>query len=79
MRFLLPGFNGAARQPILLKFERLLRGLGLSCARKALSKGRPSPGLLREVGELASFIAPGPLVGAVVLLDRSIHFGVERF
>ncbi len=64
---LLPGFNGAANQPILMKAEKRLNALGFSSVRKALSKGRPTPGLEREVAELASIIE-GP---DVVLVGRS--------
>lgn len=64
---LLPGFNGAANQPILMKVEQRLKALGISCVRKALSRGRLTPGLEREVAELASFVE-GP---DVVLVGRS--------
>ena len=64
---LLPGFNGAADQPILMNLERRLALIGVSCARKALSRGKPTPGLEREIAQLTTFIEGAP----VVLAGRS--------
>ena len=48
---LLPGFGGGADQPILVALERALASRGLGATRAALTRGRPSPGLAREVAE----------------------------
>lgn len=64
---LLPGFNGRASQPLLVKTERALLPLGLSVSRHALRPGKPSEGLKREMAELRSFIEMTP----VVLVGRS--------
>ncbi|HSP20189.1 MAG TPA: hypothetical protein VLQ79_11775, partial [Myxococcaceae bacterium] len=46
---MLPGFGGGADQPILLRLERALADRGVPSLRAALSPGRPSPGLAREL------------------------------
>ena len=46
---MLPGFGGRADQPILVRLESTLRERGVSSLRAELPRGRPSPGLGREV------------------------------
>ncbi len=59
---LLPGYNGAANQPILVKLEKRL--VGWSCERHELKRGRPSEGLSREMGELSQWArADSVLIG----------------
>lgn len=60
---LLPGFGGAASQPVLVKLERRLVALGFECRRLAPPRGRPTPGLEREVAWLRAHLdaAPGPV------------------
>jgi predicted alpha/beta-hydrolase family hydrolase len=48
---MLPGFGGGADQPVLVALERALRTHGLGATRAALTRGRPSAGLAREVAE----------------------------
>lgn len=52
---LLPGFNGAARQPILVKVADALEGWSASFP--GMTKGRPSPGFARELQFLSNAIA----------------------
>ncbi|MBM4783204.1 MAG: alpha/beta hydrolase [Archangiaceae bacterium] len=53
---LLPGFNGAARQPILVKLAEALDGW--SATFPGMTKGRPSPGFARELEFLSKAIPP---------------------
>ena len=46
---MLPGFGGRADQPVLVRLERALRDRGVTALRAELPRGRPSPGLAREV------------------------------
>lgn len=64
---LLPGFGGAANQPVLVKLSARLEALGFSCLRLVPPRGPLTPGLEREVGWLSSCLAqvepPRVLVG----------------
>lgn len=53
---LLPGFNGAARQPILVKVAQALDGWSPSFP--GMTKGRPSAGFERELQFLSKAIPP---------------------
>lgn len=53
---LLPGFNGAARQPILVKLAVALEGWSASFP--GMTKGRPSPGFERELQFLSKAVGP---------------------
>lgn len=53
---MLPGFGGGADQPVLVALERALASRGLGATRTALTRGRPSPGLAREVAEAAAHV-----------------------
>lgn len=46
---MLPGFGGRDDQPVLVRLERALRDRGVTAMRAQLPRGRPSPGLAREV------------------------------
>ncbi len=61
---LLPGFGGAAEQPILVKFSTRLEALGFSCRRRAPKRGKLTPGLELETAWLSKVLAevPGPHV-----------------
>ncbi len=61
---LLPGFNGRATQPILVRLARRLAALGMRCQRLALARGRPSPGLGSEQAQVAAAVRGqrGPLL-----------------
>jgi predicted alpha/beta-hydrolase family hydrolase len=48
---LIPGFNGTAKQPMLVRLAKLLKPL--ECKRITLPRGRPSPGLAVEAAALA--------------------------
>jgi pimeloyl-ACP methyl ester carboxylesterase len=50
---LVPGFNGTAAQPMLVRLSRLLEAAGLDTERVTLPGGRPSPGLAVEAAALA--------------------------
>jgi pimeloyl-ACP methyl ester carboxylesterase len=50
---LLPGFNGAARQPLLVKVAKAA-GAGFSAEYPGMVRGRPSPGFERELAHLES-------------------------
>src|SRR5690242_791166 len=50
---LVPGFNGTARQPMLVRLAKLLEARGLTAKRIALPRGRPSPHLEVEAAALA--------------------------
>jgi predicted alpha/beta-hydrolase family hydrolase len=67
---LLPGFNGAARQPILARLASAL-GAGATCFFPGLPRGRPSPGFGRELAFLHDAIANAGLSSAPVLVGRS--------
>lgn len=60
---LLPGFGGRATQPLLVKLERRLVERGYACQRLAPPRGRPTPGLEREVAWLSAQLdgAAGPV------------------
>jgi len=61
---MLPGFGGRADQPVLLQLEEALRQRGLSGLRAALPRGRPSPGLLREVAVARALARSDPAIHA---------------
>jgi pimeloyl-ACP methyl ester carboxylesterase len=63
----LPGFNGAARQPILLRVAAAL-GSEIDARFPGLPRGRPSAGLAREVAHVRAVL---PRVRRVVLVGRS--------
>ncbi|MCA2979560.1 MAG: hypothetical protein INH41_27155 [Myxococcaceae bacterium] len=67
---LLPGFNGAARQPVLARLGAALSP-GHRCEYPGLPRGRPSEGLTREVRFLEAAIAGLALDGPPVLVGRS--------
>ena len=54
---LLPGFNGAARQPLLVKVAKAA-GAGFVAEYPGVPRGRPSPGFEKELGHLASRLSP---------------------
>lgn len=54
---LLPGFNGAARQPILVAVAKAVADR-FSAEFPGLPRGRPSPGFSRELAHLAAHLAP---------------------
>jgi predicted alpha/beta-hydrolase family hydrolase len=66
---LLPGFGGTAAQPLLVRLEDALAGVGLGARRAAPPRGRPSPGLGVEVAWLAGVL--GTLAGPRVVAGRS--------
>ncbi len=59
---LIPGFNGTASQPLLVRLSKLLEAEGLSTKRITLPRGRPSPGLAVEAAALQKHDA-GAYVG----------------
>ena len=61
---MLPGFGGGADQPVLVALERALSSRGLGAARVALTRGRPSPGLAREVTEARARADAEPEISA---------------
>jgi predicted alpha/beta-hydrolase family hydrolase len=61
---MLPGFGGGADQPVLLALERALRSRGVGATRAAVSRGRPSEGLAREVAEARAHAAADPDISA---------------
>jgi predicted alpha/beta-hydrolase family hydrolase len=61
---MLPGFGGGADQPVLVALERALRTHGLGATRAALSRGRPSAGLAREVAEARALADADPEIFA---------------
>lgn len=63
---LLPGFNGAPRQPILVKVAEALEGW--SAVFPGMTKGRPSPAFARELQFLSKAIPPR---STPVLVGRS--------
>ncbi len=56
---LVPGFNGTARQPLLVRLSKLLEGQGVAAKRVTLPRGRPTPGLEAEAAALARHEAAG--------------------
>lgn len=62
---LLPGFNGAARQPLLVRVAEALGG-AFEPVFPGLPRGRPSPAFERELAHLAPFARGRP-----VLIGRS--------
>jgi pimeloyl-ACP methyl ester carboxylesterase len=67
---LLPGFNGAARQPLLTRLATAL-GPTARCRFPGLPRGRPSPGFVRELAFLGEAIAAERWAAAPVLVGRS--------
>ncbi len=61
---MLPGFGGGADQPVLVALERALGSRGLGATRAALTRGRPSPGLAREVAEARARADVDPEISA---------------
>lgn len=61
---MLPGFGGAANQPILLELEDALRRRGVPSIRASVRQGRPSPGLRDEVDQVRSELARDATIGA---------------
>ena len=61
---MLPGFGGSAEQPVLVALERALASRGLGATRIALTRGRPSPGLAREVAEARAHVDADPEISA---------------
>lgn len=68
MALLLPGFGGAASQPLLVRLEARLTALGVSCRRAAPPRRRPTPELAAEVAWLAGAVKE---TGATILIGRS--------
>lgn len=54
---LVPGFNGAATQPLLVRLSKLLEAGGLKAQRVTLPRGRPSAGLGVEAAALGEYEA----------------------
>jgi predicted alpha/beta-hydrolase family hydrolase len=63
---LVPGFNGTARQPMLVKLKRALKELGIPARAITLAPGRPTPELEPEVAQLRQMAK-----GAQALVGRS--------
>jgi len=63
---LVPGFNGTARQPLLVRLKRALKDSGIEGKAITLKPGRPTPELLSEVAQLRRAAK-----GAQVLIGRS--------
>lgn len=61
---MLPGFGGGADQPVLVRLERALRDRGVTALRAELPRGRPSPGLAREVEVARTLCPPDPTCSA---------------
>lgn len=66
---LLPGFGGAADQPVLVKLGQRLEALGFSCRRRAPKRGKLTPALELETTWLQAVLAEAP--GPHVLVGRS--------
>ncbi|MFT3837074.1 MAG: dienelactone hydrolase family protein [Myxococcaceae bacterium] len=58
---LVPGFNGTAKQPMLVRLSRLLCERGLEAQAVTLRSGRPSPGLAEETAQLNRLAGEGPI------------------
>jgi pimeloyl-ACP methyl ester carboxylesterase len=63
---MLPGFGGGADQPILVALESALGPLGLSGRRASLPRGRPLPGLVREVESARGLLRADPDIAGYV-------------
>ena len=61
---MLPGFGGSADQAVLVALERALHSRGMGATRAALTRGRPSPGLAREVAEARACVEGDPEISA---------------
>ena len=61
---MLPGFGGGVDQPLLVALERALGSRGVGATRAALTRGRPSPGLAREVAEARACVDGDPEISA---------------
>jgi predicted alpha/beta-hydrolase family hydrolase len=66
---LLPGFGGTPTQPLLVRLEAALATRGHRCLRAAPPRGRPSPGLEREVSWLEALLEQE--AGPRVVVGRS--------
>jgi predicted alpha/beta-hydrolase family hydrolase len=58
---LVPGFNGTAKQPMLVRLSKLLRERGLEAQAVSLKPGKPSPGLAAEVAQLDRLAGDGSI------------------
>jgi len=63
---MLPGFGGGADQPLLVRLAQALADRGIDSTRAELPRGRPSPGLWREVEQARAHLDASPNVGAYV-------------
>ncbi|MBL8950781.1 MAG: dienelactone hydrolase family protein [Myxococcaceae bacterium] len=54
---LVPGFNGSARQPLLVRLSKLLEAEGVATKRVTLPRVRPTPALAPESEALAKYEA----------------------
>ncbi len=63
---LVPGFNGTARQPLLVKLKRALKAVGIDAKAITLKPRRPTPDLGLEIAQLKKAAK-----GAQVLVGRS--------
>ena len=61
---MLPGFGGGVDQPLLVALERALGSRGVGATRAALTRGRPSPGLAREVADARAWLDGDPEISA---------------
>jgi len=58
---MVPGFNGTAKQAMLVRLGKLLRERKLDARAVTLKSGRPSEGLAAEVAQLDALAGDGPL------------------
>lgn len=58
---LVPGFNGTAQQPMLVRLSKLLRERGLEALAVTLRQGKPSAGLAEETAQLDRLAGAGPI------------------
>ncbi len=63
---LVPGFNGSARQPLLVRLKAELKKVGITAQAITLKRARPKPGLQAEVDQLRRAAD-----GSEVLIGRS--------
>jgi uncharacterized protein len=63
---LVPGFNGTARQPLLVRLARALKDVGIEATAITLKARRPTPDLGLEIAQLKKAAK-----GAQVLVGRS--------
>jgi predicted alpha/beta-hydrolase family hydrolase len=63
---LVPGFNGTARQPLLVKLKKALKEVGIEAKAITLKARRPTPDLGLEIAQLKKAAK-----GAQVLVGRS--------